>query len=534
MQWRRVLPALSCFVLSLWIGQLALPPAAAFPVLGAGSNADGQAEPTAVPVFDGLQYIASYPDLIQAFGPNRALGAWHYQNYGKSEGRSPDRFDEQQYLANYADLRAAFGANGTAATTHYITSGLREGRTDRPRPATGRPNFVVFFVDDLGYGEVGAERQPDTLTPNIDALAAAGTVATSGYVAAPLCAPSRAGLLTGRYAQSFGMYSNPPEHDTSVRLAGGLPATVGTVAETVRPLGYATGMIGKWHVGYRPDQHPMLRGFDEFFGVIDTDHPYYGEMAGNPVLRGFTPEPQAEYLTDAFAREAAGFIRRHAAQPFLLYLPFTAIHTPLQAKPDKLARFAGIANPKRRTVVAMLSSLDDAVGAVMRTLSEQRLLPRTVVAFVGDNGCGNCKNGALRGGKGRFHEGGVRVPFIVYWPGVLAPGSRSDVPVTAMDLTATFLEAGRGKADGLDGVSLVGALHGTAVPHSCLFWGNQQNGATRCGDWKLLVQNGRPQLFDLATDLGENDDLAAGNPDVVTSLGQARAGWLRTLAPRTW
>ena len=384
----------------------------------------------AAAAFDGLQYIASYPDLIRAFGANRAAGERHYQQYGRAEGRSPDSFNEQQYLANYADLRAAFGTDGERATIHYITYGFFEGRTDKTTGPTTKPNFVVFFVDDVGYGEVGAVHQPDVSTPNIDAIAAAGVVATSGYVIAPVCAPSRAGLLTGRYPQSFGIYKNPPPETSPGRLNGGLPSTAGTVAEGLRTLGYATGMVGKWNVGYRPDQHPMMRGFDEFFGVLGSDHPYYGEMPGNPVLRGFTPEPQAAYLTDAFAREAVSFIRRHAAQRFFLYLPFTAIHTPLQAKPEKLAQYAGIANTRRRTVAAMLSSLDDAVGAVLQTLREQGLTGNTVVAFLGDNGCGNCKNGPLRGGKGTLFDGGVRVPFIVSWPGALTPGSRSDVPVS--------------------------------------------------------------------------------------------------------
>lgn len=294
-------------------------------------------------------------------------------------------------------------------------------------------------------------------------------------------------------------------------------------------------LVGKWNVGYRPDQHPLMRGFDEFFGVLGSDHPYYGEMAGNPVLRGFTPEPQADYLTDAFAREAVSFIRRHAAQRFFLYLPFTAIHTPLQAKPDKLAQHDGITNARRRTIAAMLSSLDDAVGAVLQTLREQGLADNTVVAFLGDNGCGNCKNGPLRGGKGRLYEGGVRVPFIVSWPGTLAPGGRSDVPVTAMDLSATLLEAAGGSAAGLDGANLLGALRGTSTPHECLFWGTTANGTARCGDWKLIETAGRPpELYDLKRDIGEDRNVASSNWTVITRLRQARTDWLRTLAPRTW
>ena len=495
------------------------------------ANDDALVQPAAT---DWLQYIASYPDLIRAFGADPAAGERHYQLYGRTEGRSLDLFNESQYLANYADLRAAFGTDLQAATVHYITYGYYEGRTDRASGPATRPNFVVFFVDDLGYGEVGAVHQPDTLTPNIDAIAAAGVVATSGYVTAPLCAPSRAGLLTGRYQQTFGLYGNPTPEDSAQRFNGGLPSTVATMAEGLRAQGYATGMVGKWHIGFRPDQHPMMRGFDEYFGVLGSSHPYYGEMPGNPVLRGFTPEPQTDYLTDVFTREAVGFIRRHAAQPFLLYLPYTAIHRPLQATPEKLAQFSVAQNNKRRLVAAMLSSLDDGVGAVTQVLRELGLADNTVVAFLGDNGCGDCRNDLLRRGKGTLYEGGIRVPFIVSWPGVLPAGARSDIPVSALDLAPTFLEAAGGSGAGLDGVNMIDALRGTSAPHDCLFWGGPTRGAVRCGDWKLLEDGGSRELYDVRTDPGETRNVAGANGVVVARLSQARADWVRTLARRTW
>jgi arylsulfatase A-like enzyme len=401
--------------------------------------------------------------------------------------------------------------------------------------AAERPNIVLILADDLGYSEVGALHQPDTATPNIDAIAQAGVVATSGYVSAPVCAPSRAGILTGRYQQSFGIYHNPPPGSDPRRASGGLPPDVATIAERLRALGYATGMAGKWHVGYRPDQHPMRRGFDEFFGAIDSSPPYQGERPGNPVLRGFTPEPQSDYLTDVFAREAVSFIGRHANEPFFLYLPFTAIHAPLQARPDKLERFAQIRDKTRRTIAAMLSSLDDAVGSVTAALREQGLAGNTIVAFLGDNGCIRCKRPPLRAGKGALYEGGIRVPFIVSWPGVLPAGSRADAPVSSLDLAATLLEAAGGSAAGLDGASLVTALNGGPAPHACLFWGGQVLGAVRCGDWKLIDIRGlEPQLFDLRADLREAHDVAAAHPAVVADLLQARAEWLQKLAPATW
>ena len=479
------------------------------------ANNDALVQPAAT---DWLQYIASYPDLIDAFGADSAAGEQHYQLYGRTEGRALDLFNKRQYLANYADLRAAFGTDLQAATIHYITYGYYEGRTDRASGPVTRPNFVVFFVDDLGYGEVGAVHQPDTATPNIDAIAAAGVIATNGYVTAPLCAPSRAGLLTGRYQQTFGIYGNPPPADSPQRFNGGLPATAGTIAESLRGLGYATGMVGKWNVGYRPDQHPMMRGFDEFFGVLGSAHPYYGETPDNPVLRGFVPEPQQDYLTDVFTREAVGL----HPPPCRTAIPaLSALYRgPLSiaGNPGKLAQFAGIANDKRRLIAAMLSSLDDGVGAITQVLRELGLADNTVVAFLSDNGCGNCRNGPLRRGKGTFYEGGIRVPFIVSWPGVVPAGGQSDIPVSALDLAPTFLEAAGGSGAGLDGVNILNALRGTSAPHDCLFWGAQTRGAARCGDWKLVVGGGSTELYNMRTDPGETRNVAGANGTVVARL----------------
>ena len=303
---------------------------------------------------DGLQYVASYPDLIRAFGANAAAGQAHYAQYGQAEGRVPDAFDEVQYLANYADLRAAFGIDGTAATVHFIRNGFAEGRTDKP-------NFVVILADDLGWGEVGATHVGDVATPNIDAIARAGTTLTDGYVPANLCIPSRAGILTGRYPQKFGVYRNLP---TPIPPSVGLPASTVTLAEALRPRGYATGVVGKWHLGRKPEDNPLQHGFDEFFGVLNSDHPYFGEDATNPILRGTTPVPASGYITDTFASEAASFVRRHAAQPFFLYVPFTATHTPLAAKPEVLARLSNIGNPQRKLFAAVLASLDEGVGTI--------------------------------------------------------------------------------------------------------------------------------------------------------------------------
>ncbi|MGE3293048.1 MAG: sulfatase-like hydrolase/transferase, partial [Geminicoccaceae bacterium] len=343
----------------------------------------------------------------------------------------------------------------------------------RSEAAPPPPNFVVILADDLGYGEVGARRVGDVATPNIDAIARAGVTFTDGYVTANLCSPSRAGLLTGRYQQEFGVYGNPGKPPYPSRF--GLPAAQVTLAEALKGRGYSTGIVGKWHLGVKPADNPLNHGFDEFFGVMDTDHPYFGEMKGNPILSGTTPVAASGYLTDTLAAEAVKFIRGHAGQKFFLYAPFTAAHSPYQAKPEILARLGHIKNEKRRIFAAILISLDEAVGKITAALRAAGVADNTVVVFLGDNGCGGCRNTLLRGGKGTNYEGGVRVPFLLSWPGRLQAGRRYAQPVIATDLFATFLAAAGGAPAGVvDGVDLLPYLNGSrpGAPHAYLFWGN--------------------------------------------------------------
>jgi arylsulfatase A-like enzyme len=474
---------------------------------------------------DGLQYIASYPDLIRAFGADAAAGERHFAQHGQAEGRAADAFDENQYLTNYADLRAAFGGDAVAATVHYIQHRFAEGRTDKP-------NFVVILADDLGYGEVGARRVGDVATPNIDALARAGVTLTDGYAPASLCTPSRAGLLTGRYPQEFGVYRNPPDPPPA---SFGLPGGETTLAEALRDRGYVTGMVGKWHLDMKPEDHPQRHGFDEFFGVLDSDHPYFGEDALDPLLRGTDRVLASGYSTDTFAAEAAAFIRRQAGRPFFLYVPFTATHTPLAAKPDVLARLGYIADPRRRLFAAVLASLDEGVGTIRAALQEAGVAERTAVVFLGDNGCNTargCRNVPLKRGKGTFWEGGIRVPFVLAWPGRVPAEGSYTAPVMAFDLFATFLRAAGGMPPAAaDGVDLLPYLQGAGgEPHPYLFWGGRANGATRKGNWKLVGG----ELYDLARDIGEQQNVAAANPAVAADLRQARADWLGTLQPPLW
>ncbi|MGD9495445.1 MAG: sulfatase-like hydrolase/transferase [Armatimonadota bacterium] len=402
-----------------------------------------------------------------------------------------------------------------------------------------RPNIVLIFSDDQGYAEIGCQGCADIPTPHLDAICAEGVRCTSGYVTCPLCSPSRAGLLTGRYQQRFGH-----EHNPGAAPAAGLPLTETTLADRFRAAGYTTGLIGKWHLGMMPEQHPMSRGFDEFFGFLHGAHSYLrpNESRTDPLLRGRERVEESEYLTDAFAREACGFIDRHATDPFFLYLAFNAVHSPLEATPEYLDRFEGIADPNRRTFAGRLSAMDDAVGRVLATLRRHDLERDTLVIFISDNGGPTpqttSSNAPLRGYKAQVYEGGIRVPFALRWPGRLPAGLVYDRPVSSLDVVPTVLAAvGAQLPAGLDGVNLAPYLSGAnaASPHEQLCWRMGQKTAIRRGDWKLVREvRGDWELYNLAEDIGEQKDLAATEPARLAELRDALAAWDAQMIEPLW
>jgi arylsulfatase A-like enzyme len=254
------------------------------------------------------------------------------------------------------------------------------------RPAH-RPNIVVILADDLGYAGMSCQGCKDIPTPHIDSLAAAGVRCTSGYVSCPVCSPTRAGLMTGRYQQRFGHEFNPgPAQQAGVDF--GLPLDQKTIADYLKTAGYTTGITGKWHLGFEEAYNPLHRGFDEYFGFLGGAHKYLNPSAppGAPILRGLKPVDEKEYLTDAFTREAVAFIDRHAKEPFFLYLPYNAVHAPLQTPEKYLDRFKNIEDPKRRKHAAMVSAMDDGVGAVIEKLQATGLEDNTLIFFLSDNG----------------------------------------------------------------------------------------------------------------------------------------------------
>ena len=412
--------------------------------------------------------------------------------------------------------------------------------------STGRrPNIILIVADDLGYADLGCQGAKDIATPQVDSLAANGVRFTNGYVSCPVCSPTRAGLMTGRYQQRFGHEFNPGPA-TQADANFGLPLGQKTIADDLKAAGYTTGMVGKWHLGYKPEFHPMKRGFDAFFGFPGGAHSYTDPKAesGNPILRGLEPVDEKEYLTDAFGREAAAFIDQHAREPFFLYLPFNAVHTPNQVPERYLQRFASIENPLRRSLAAKLSAMDDAVGRVLEAVRKNHLDESTLIFFHSDNGgptAGNgSRNNPLSGFKSQVLEGGIRVPFIMQWKGTLPAAQVYERPVISLDILPTAVAAAGGTvpADrGIDGVNLLPFLRReqSGSPHDKLFWRFGASHAMRRGDDKLVVQNGEtPQLFNLVKDVAEKHDLAAEKPELLRELQSDYDAWNATLAKPLW
>jgi arylsulfatase A-like enzyme len=404
-----------------------------------------------------------------------------------------------------------------------------------------KPNIIVIVADDLGYGDTTPYGGKEIPTPAIASLARNGVRFTDGYVSCPVCSPTRAGLITGRYQQRFGHEFNPgPPAQAEENF--GLPLSETTMAQRLKALGYRTGMVGKWHLGYRPEFHPMKRGFDEYYGFLGGAHSYL-DLADrdNPVMRGTEPVSQIGYLTEDFTREAIAFIERRKSDPFFLYLTYNAVHNPLQATEKYLARFSHIADTRRRTFAAMLSALDDGIGQVMALVRERGIEDDTLVIFISDNGgptpATTASNGPLRATKGQVFEGGIRVPFIMQWKRRLAAGKTYSQPVIALDILPTALAAaGAGAPAGLDGVNLLPYLAGGAgAPHEALYWRFGAQHAVRMGDWKLTASGGgQPMLFHLAKDIGETTDLAAQEPARLEQLKAAWERWNGELAPPRW
>jgi arylsulfatase A len=421
--------------------------------------------------------------------------------------------------------------------------------------AQPKPNVVFILADDLGWADLGCYGSKYHKTPNLDRLAAEGARFTQAYAACPVCSPTRAAIMTGQYPARLGITDwlpgRPDRPDQKLgrpKLVTDLPGDLPNLATLFKQAGYTTGVIGKWHLG-GSDATPQKRGFDVNIAGDHAGSPasYFAPFAGKGrTMPGLDKAPAGEYLTDRLAAEAEAFLDAHKSKPFFLYLPHYAPHTPLRAKDALVAKYkpgqpGQQGNP---TYAAMLESLDDAVGRVLKKLDDLKLSDNTVVVFTSDNG-GLCTiegpntpptiNAPLREGKGYLYEGGLRVPLLVKWPGVTKAGSTAAVPVWSVDFLPTFAEGGGLTDVKADGVSLLPVLKGGTLTREALYWhyphysnqGGKPGGAIRAGNYKLVefYENGRRELFDVAKDPGENKNLSAEKPDVVKDLAARLADW---------
>lgn len=405
---------------------------------------------------------------------------------------------------------------------------------------TQKPNFIIILADDLGYGDLGFTGSTEIKTPHIDALAKTGIQCVQGYVSAPVCGPSRAGLMTGKNQVSFGFDNNPivdlPQFDENYV---GIPLEEKTMADRLASLGYTNGLIGKWHLGEADHFHPTKRGFHEFWGYRGGGHNYVafkpdGSSFKNTIESNFKTPQEITYLTDDKGDECVDFIKRHKKEPFFLYASFNAPHAPMQATKADLSLYSNIKNKRRQTYAAMVHRLDVNVGRIVKELKKQNVYKNTVIVFLSDNG-GPCNhnsaiNAPYNGQKGILLEGGIRVPFIISYPNKLENGIY-DQPITALDLTPTFVSIAGGEInsnDTFDGVNIMPYLKGLKEgrPHETMMWRFTISGGIRKGDWKLIRLPDRlPMLFHLNNDPSEQNNVASKHWDMVESMLKELGDW---------
>ncbi len=421
-----------------------------------------------------------------------------------------------------------------------------------------RPNILVIVSDDQGYADAGFQGCKDIPTPNLDALTKDGVRCTRGYVTAPVCSPSRAGIMTGRYQEKFGHHNNIVA-EAALPIAH-LPSDETLLPQVLAKAGYYTAMVGKWHLGLQDGCRPYERGFQEFFGIVTGGHDYFvnnpeekpvndGSYKARIERNGPVGEAVPGYLTDAFGADAVRIIHeshtKRPDQPLFLYLAFNAPHTPTQApKPLVDAMPATLEGKDRRTYAAQIQAMDTAVGKVRAALKETGMEKDTFIVFFSDNGGAKhpyYDNTPLRDYKGSLYEGGIRVPFFAVYPGHIAAGSVCDQPVTSLDVFATACALAGTKpetAHPLDSADMLPVLTGEAKhsTHDALYWNFPGFGsAVAAGDLKLVVpKNGSPQLFDLSTDIGEKNDLAVQRPQEVARLSALLTQWQAQTAKPLW
>ncbi|QDV61912.1 sulfatase family protein [Crateriforma conspicua] len=434
---------------------------------------------------------------------------------------------------------------------------------------TSRPNILVIMCDDLGYADVGFNGSTDIQTPNLDALAKAGTVCTSGYVAHPFCGPSRMGMMSGRYPHQFGAPFNLPNsgQGADAYVEHGIDPDEVLISTVMQRSGYFTAAVGKWHMGIQSSFHPNHRGFEEYYGFLGGGHKYFPQQFQGvyerqkargiqhineyvrPLEHNGRPVKETEYVTDGLSREAVRIIHNAATddRPFFMFLAYNAPHTPLEAKPEDMAPFAHIGDEKRRTYAGMVFAVDRGVGQIVDALSETSQLNDTLIVFLSDNGgktSAGADNGPLREGKGSTFEGGYRVPMFFHWPGVVNAGQTYPHPITALDFYPTFAAlADASIPDGkvLDGKNVWASLINgdNPRPDEMIYAMRHRQGfsdvGARRGPWKITRTFRSPwKLFNLEQDLSESRDLIQQYPDVAAAMIEQTKQWSSTHPRPLW
>ena len=411
------------------------------------------------------------------------------------------------------------------------------------------PNIIVIISDDQGYADVGFHGSKEIFTPNIDRIASNGVVFSQGYVSYAVCSPSRAGLITGKYQNRFGYTRNillAPKDSLM-----GLPLSEQTLPDVLNNVDYKTKAIGKWHLGAHESLIPERRGFDEFFGFIIGGHRYFPEdltlndlTEARRQMDGYITRiydngkriDTKKYLTEELSDNAVQFIEDNSDDPFFLYLSYNAPHTPLQATKRDLERNNHIEIEKRRTYAAMVSSMDDGIGLILDKLEEKKISENTIVIFFSDNGgvewYNFSDNGILRGIKGDFFEGGIRVPFTMQWPKKIKPGIIYDKPIIALDIFATVASAASAEKyirNDIDGVDLLPYINGekSGMPHEYLYWQNPDKDidVVRDDRYKYLRIKGDEYIFDLKNDISEETNIIDSSKPIYDRLKSQFKEW---------
>ncbi len=461
--------------------------------------------------------------------------------------------NRRQYLKAASLGLAALAMPGCASISQGVA---------RKRP----PNIVLIVSDDHGYADLGCYGSPDIKMPNLDRLAADGVQLTSFYVTWPACTPSRGSLLTGRYPQRNGTYDmfrndlvdydyryGPDEYAISWEMVGGMDTREVLIPRALKKAGYVSGIFGKWDLGQLHRFLPLQRGFDEFYGFTNTGIDYWThERYGVPSMRRGndpTTEDKGTYATDLFQREAIRFIEKHKDQPFFCYVPFNAPHAAsnldrprpgVQVPLEYLREHYGDYDPKDRKAgrmryMAATTYMDEAIGQILGTLDRNGLADNTIVIFHSDNGgSGGGDNGPLRGGKGQMFEGGLRVPCIVRWPGVIRGGSVCNEFLCTMDIfpmlcSAAGVRPPKGVVlDGFDMKPVLAGTQGSLRTQMC--WKRQGDKAVRVGNYKWVESARASGLFDLSSDIGEQRDLSKEKSDVLATVKARFAAWEKQMA----